>query len=120
MECLCLVWALEKPNYFPKGCVFEVMTDFTTGKLLLNMKVPNKHILRWKIAIQKYRGNMTIFHNNGNIHKNEDGLRRWELPSNINNPAYVPEEAFPQIPIEGISVTKLNTTFFEELRRSHT
>ncbi|MBW0486269.1 hypothetical protein O181_025984 [Austropuccinia psidii MF-1] len=29
MECLCLVWALEKLNYFLKGCVFEVITDCT-------------------------------------------------------------------------------------------
>ncbi|MBW0554981.1 hypothetical protein O181_094696 [Austropuccinia psidii MF-1] len=32
----------------------------------------------------------------------------------------MPEEATPQIPIEGISVTELNTTFFEELRNSYT
>ncbi|MBW0514081.1 hypothetical protein O181_053796 [Austropuccinia psidii MF-1] len=29
MECLCLVWALEKLNYFLEGCVFEVITDCT-------------------------------------------------------------------------------------------
>ncbi|MBW0586106.1 hypothetical protein O181_125821 [Austropuccinia psidii MF-1] len=118
MECLCLVWALEKLNYFLEGCVFEVMTDWTAVKSLLNMKIPNRHMLRWKIAIQEYRGNMTIVHKHGNIHKNADGLSRWLLPNNIDNPAYVPEEASTQIPIEGISVTDLNTTFFEELRRS--
>ncbi|MBW0466385.1 hypothetical protein O181_006100 [Austropuccinia psidii MF-1] len=101
MECLFLVWALEKLNYFPEGCVF-------------------KHILRWQIAIQEYRGNMTIVHKDGNIHKNVDGLSRWPLPSNIDNPAYVPEEDSPQIPIEGISVTDPNTTFFEEVRNSYT
>ncbi|MBW0530077.1 hypothetical protein O181_069792 [Austropuccinia psidii MF-1] len=77
-------------------------------------------MLRWQIAIQEYRGNMTIVHKDGNIHKNADGLRRWPLPNNIDNPAYVPEEASPQIPIEGISVTDLNTTFFEEVRNSYT
>ncbi|MBW0513966.1 hypothetical protein O181_053681 [Austropuccinia psidii MF-1] len=51
------------------------------------------HILRWQIAIHDYRGNMTIVHKDGNIHKNADGLRRWPLPNNIDNPAYVPEEA---------------------------
>ncbi|MBW0558707.1 hypothetical protein O181_098422 [Austropuccinia psidii MF-1] len=76
-------------------------------------------MLRWQIAIQEYRGNMTIVHQDGNIHKNADGLRRWALPNNIDNPAYVSEEAFPQIPIEGISVTDLNTTFFGEVRDSH-
>ncbi|MBW0584371.1 hypothetical protein O181_124086 [Austropuccinia psidii MF-1] len=60
MECLCLVWALEKLDYFLEGCVFEVIADCTAVKSLLNMRTPNRHILRWKIAIQEYRGNMTI------------------------------------------------------------
>ncbi|MBW0550324.1 hypothetical protein O181_090039 [Austropuccinia psidii MF-1] len=84
------------------------------------MKSPNRHMLRWKLDIQKYRGNMTIVHKDGNIHKNADGLIRLPLPKNIDNPAYVPEEASPKIPIEGISVTDLNTTFLEEMRNSYT
>ncbi|MBW0521405.1 hypothetical protein O181_061120 [Austropuccinia psidii MF-1] len=84
------------------------------------MKTPNRHMLRWQVAIQKYRGNMNIVQKDGNIHKNADGLSRWPLPNNIYNPAYVPEEASPLIPIEGISVTDLNTTFFEEVRNSYT
>ncbi|MBW0538293.1 hypothetical protein O181_078008 [Austropuccinia psidii MF-1] len=120
MECLFLVWALEKLNYFLDGCVFGVMTDCTAVKSLLNMKTPNRHMLIWQIAIQQFRGNMTIFNKNGNIHKIADGLSRWSLPNNINNPAYVPEEASPQIPIEEISVTDLNTTLFEEVRNSYT
>ncbi|MBW0579935.1 hypothetical protein O181_119650 [Austropuccinia psidii MF-1] len=118
--CLCLVWALEKLNYFLEGCVFEVITDCTTVKSLLSMKTLNRHMLRWQIAIQEYRGNMTIVHKDGNIHEKADGLSRWPLPNNIENPAYVPEEASPQIPIEVISVTDLNTTFFEEVRNSST
>ncbi|MBW0576492.1 hypothetical protein O181_116207 [Austropuccinia psidii MF-1] len=77
-------------------------------------------MLRGQIAIQEYRGNMTIVHKDGNIHKNADGLRRWPLPNNIDNPDYVPEEASTQIPIEVISVTNLNETFFEEVRNSYT
>ncbi|MBW0550597.1 hypothetical protein O181_090312 [Austropuccinia psidii MF-1] len=75
---------------------------------------------RWQIAIQEYRGNMTIVHKDGNINKNEDGLSRWPLPNDIDYPAYVPETISPQIPIEGISVTDLNTTPFEEVRNSYT
>ncbi|MBW0555774.1 hypothetical protein O181_095489 [Austropuccinia psidii MF-1] len=62
---------------------------------------------------------MTIGHKDGNIHKKSDGLSRWPLPNDLHNPAYVPEEASPQIPIEGISVTDLNTTIFEEVRNSY-
>ncbi|MBW0513618.1 hypothetical protein O181_053333 [Austropuccinia psidii MF-1] len=84
------------------------------------MKTPERHMLRWQIAIKEYSGNMTIVHKDGNIHKNEDRLSRWPIPNNIDNPAYFPEEASAQIPLEGISVTDLNTTFFEEVRSSYT
>ncbi|MBW0501623.1 hypothetical protein O181_041338 [Austropuccinia psidii MF-1] len=77
-------------------------------------------MLRLQIAIQEYRGNMTIVHKDGSIHENSDGLSRWTLPNNSDHHAYVPEEAPPQIPIAGISVTDLNTTFFEEVRNSYT
>ncbi|MBW0561304.1 hypothetical protein O181_101019, partial [Austropuccinia psidii MF-1] len=114
-ECFCLVRALEKLNYLLEGCFFEVITDCTTVKSLLNLKTPNRNKLSWKIAIQDYKGNMTIVHKEGNINKNADGLSRWTLPNSIDNPSYVPEEASPIIPIEGISVRDLNTTFFEEV-----
>ncbi|MBW0561752.1 hypothetical protein O181_101467, partial [Austropuccinia psidii MF-1] len=120
MECLCLFWALEKLNYFLERCVFEVITYFTIVKSLLKMKTPNRHMLRWQIAIQEYRGNMTIVHKDGNINKNEDELSRWPQPNKIDNSAYVPEKASTQIPIEGISVTDLKTTLFEEVRNSYT
>ncbi|MBW0501395.1 hypothetical protein O181_041110 [Austropuccinia psidii MF-1] len=77
-------------------------------------------MLRWQIALQEYRGNMNIVHKHANIHKNEDGLSRWPLPNDIDNPAYVPEEASLQIPKEGIRFTDSNTTFFEEVRNSYT
>ncbi|MBW0543334.1 hypothetical protein O181_083049 [Austropuccinia psidii MF-1] len=77
-------------------------------------------MLRWQIDIQEYRGNMNIVHKDGNIHKKADGVRRWPLPNDIDSSAYVPEEASPQIPIERISITYLNTTFFEEVRNSYT
>ncbi|MBW0527121.1 hypothetical protein O181_066836 [Austropuccinia psidii MF-1] len=90
MECLCLFWALEKLNYFLEGCFFEVITDFTTVKSLLNMKTPNRHMLRWQIVTQECGGNMTIVQKYRNIHENSDGLSRWPLSNNIDNPAYVP------------------------------
>ncbi|MBW0563382.1 hypothetical protein O181_103097 [Austropuccinia psidii MF-1] len=76
-------------------------------------------MLRWKIAIKEYRGNMNIVHKAGNIHKNSDGLSRWELASTPDNPAYVPLEAEPQITIEGINITNIGTEFFEEVRESY-
>ncbi|MBW0558742.1 hypothetical protein O181_098457 [Austropuccinia psidii MF-1] len=77
-------------------------------------------MITWEIAIQEYRCNMTIVHKDRNTHKNAGGLLRCPLPHNIDNPAYVPEEASPQIPIGEISVTDLCTTLFEEVRNSYT
>ncbi|MBW0533294.1 hypothetical protein O181_073009 [Austropuccinia psidii MF-1] len=118
MECLCLVWALEKLHYYLDGSVFEVITDCNAVKSLLNMKPPNRQMLRWQIPIQEYRRNMTRAHRAGNIHKNSDGLSRWELANTPDNPAYLPLEGEPQIPIEGINITDIRTEFFEEVRES--
>jgi hypothetical protein len=118
LECLCLVWALEKLHYYLDGSVFEVVTDCTALKSLLNMSSPNRHMLRWKISIQEYRGNMTIIHKVGAMHKNADGLSRWSLPNNPENPAWVPEEV-EQMNIMGISITDLEDEFFEKIRQSY-
>ncbi|MBW0488363.1 hypothetical protein O181_028078 [Austropuccinia psidii MF-1] len=77
MECLCSVWALEKLQYYLDGTVFDVITDCNAVRSSLNMKITNRHTLRWKIAIQEYRGNMNIAHELGSIHKNADGL--WQI-----------------------------------------
>ncbi|MBW0575290.1 hypothetical protein O181_115005 [Austropuccinia psidii MF-1] len=74
IQCLFLVWALEKLHYYLDGPVFAVITDCNSVKSLLNMKTPNRHMLRWQIAIQEYGGNVTIVHKYGNIHKNADGF----------------------------------------------
>ncbi|MBW0516997.1 hypothetical protein O181_056712 [Austropuccinia psidii MF-1] len=86
MECLFLVWALEKLHYYLVGKVFDVITDCNFVNALLNMKKPNRHMLRWQISIQEYRGNMTIVHKSENIHKNADGLYRWALENTTENP----------------------------------
>ncbi|MBW0553414.1 hypothetical protein O181_093129 [Austropuccinia psidii MF-1] len=76
-------------------------------------------MLRWQIAIQEYRGNMTIVHKSGNIHKNADDLSIWVLPNKPENPAYFPTGAEPQIPIYEINITDVGTEFFEEVRESY-
>ncbi|MBW0525376.1 hypothetical protein O181_065091 [Austropuccinia psidii MF-1] len=72
-EFLCLVRALEKLHYYLEGAVFEVYTDFTALKSLPNMKTTNRHMLRWQIAIQEYRGNMNIIYKEVRSHTNADG-----------------------------------------------
>ncbi|MBW0475560.1 hypothetical protein O181_015275 [Austropuccinia psidii MF-1] len=119
MECLCLVWALEKLHYYLDGSGFEVITDCKAVKSLLNIKTPNRHMLRWQIAIEEFKGNMSIGHRAGKIQKNADGLSRWALANTPDDPAYLPLEAEPQIPIKGINITDIGTEFFEEVSESY-
>ncbi|MBW0494930.1 hypothetical protein O181_034645 [Austropuccinia psidii MF-1] len=62
---------------------------------------------------------MTIVHKAGNIHKNANGLSILAFPKTPDSPAYLPENAEHQIPIEGINITEVGTEFFEEVRESY-
>ncbi|MBW0517605.1 hypothetical protein O181_057320 [Austropuccinia psidii MF-1] len=77
------------------------------------MKTPNRHMLRWQIAIQEYSINMTIVHKSGNINKNSDGLSRWCLANTPENPAWVRQEEHH---IEWICVTDIGTEFFNQVK----
>ncbi|MBW0467440.1 hypothetical protein O181_007155 [Austropuccinia psidii MF-1] len=46
MEGLYLVWELEKLHYYLYGSAFEVITYLNSLKPLLNMKTPNRDMLR--------------------------------------------------------------------------
>ncbi|MBW0469898.1 hypothetical protein O181_009613 [Austropuccinia psidii MF-1] len=87
IEFLCQVWALEKLNYYLDEKVFDVITDCNSVRYLLSMNPPNRLMLRWKIAIQEYTGNMIIVHKHGKIDKNADGLSRWALENTPENSA---------------------------------
>ncbi|MBW0539564.1 hypothetical protein O181_079279 [Austropuccinia psidii MF-1] len=89
MKCLCFVLALEKLHHYLDGSVFEVINDCNAMKSLLNMKTPNRNMLRWQISIQEYRFEMTIVHKAGKIHKNADGLSRWAVANTPDNPEYL-------------------------------
>ncbi|MBW0481078.1 hypothetical protein O181_020793 [Austropuccinia psidii MF-1] len=52
------------------------------------MKTTNRHILRWKIGIQDYRGNMPIIYKEGKSHTTAYDLSRGLLDSFKRNPAY--------------------------------
>ncbi|MBW0546629.1 hypothetical protein O181_086344 [Austropuccinia psidii MF-1] len=46
MECLFLAWALERLHYYLDGSVFEEITYCNSVRSLLNMKTPNRPMLR--------------------------------------------------------------------------
>ncbi|MBW0567767.1 hypothetical protein O181_107482 [Austropuccinia psidii MF-1] len=112
-ECLCLVWALEKLHYYLEGAVFEVYTYCTALKPLLDMNTTNRHMLRWQIAIQEYRGKITIIYKEVKSHTNADGLSRWPLDNVKSNPAYGPEVA-AKIPIHFMEIDRKKNFRFSE------
>ncbi|MBW0473879.1 hypothetical protein O181_013594 [Austropuccinia psidii MF-1] len=90
-------------------------------------------MLRWQIAIQEYRGNMTIIFIEGKSHSKADGLGRWSLDNFKRNPAYEPEWApesgtpeggntsseGTENPILGTSSSELQTEFFNSVMKTY-
>ncbi|MBW0566760.1 hypothetical protein O181_106475 [Austropuccinia psidii MF-1] len=110
---LCLVWGLEKLHYYLEAAVFEVYTDCTASKSLLNMNTTNRHMLRWQIVIQEYKGNMTNISKEGKSRTNADGLSRWPLDNVKSNAAYEPEAA-AKIPIHFREIDREKNFRFSE------
>ncbi|MBW0582323.1 hypothetical protein O181_122038 [Austropuccinia psidii MF-1] len=77
------------------------------------MKTTNRHMMRWKIAIQEYRGNMTIIYKGGKSNTNADGLRRWPLDDVKRNPACDPEVA-AKVPIHFMEIDRKKNYRFSE------
>ncbi|MBW0499593.1 hypothetical protein O181_039308 [Austropuccinia psidii MF-1] len=77
------------------------------------MNTTNRHMLRFQIAIQEYRGNMTIIYKEGKVHTNADSLSIWTLDNVKSNPAYDPEvEA--KIPIHFMEIDRRKNFRFSD------
>ncbi|MBW0585684.1 hypothetical protein O181_125399 [Austropuccinia psidii MF-1] len=77
------------------------------------MKTTNRHMLRWQIAIQEYRGNMNIIYKEGKSNTNADGLSRWPLDNVKSNPTY-DHEAAAKIPIHFMQIDRRRNFRFSE------
>ena len=62
---------------------------------------------------------MTIVHRDGVKHKNADGLSRWALPNNPQNPAYDLELCERELPIMTIHISDLESSFWEGISESY-
>ncbi|MBW0541829.1 hypothetical protein O181_081544 [Austropuccinia psidii MF-1] len=126
--CPCLVWALEKLNYYLEGAFFEVYTDCTALKSLLNMKTTNRHMLRCQIAIQEYRGIMTIIYKQVAakipIHfmeidrKKNSRFSEWAPDGGTFDSGDTDSEG-TETPILGIRSSELHNEFFSAVLKSY-
>ena len=79
LECLAVVWAVEKFDYYLEGNKFKVITDHIALKWLFNKAIPKGRIGRWIARLQPYICNMEIIHKSGKKHANADALSRIEF-----------------------------------------
>ncbi|MBW0563125.1 hypothetical protein O181_102840 [Austropuccinia psidii MF-1] len=77
------------------------------------MKTTNRLMLRWEIAIQEERGNLTIKYKEGKSHTNADGLSRWPMDNIKSNAAYDHEVA-AKIPIHFMGIDSRKNFRFSE------
>ncbi|MBW0472160.1 hypothetical protein O181_011875 [Austropuccinia psidii MF-1] len=70
-------------------------------------------MLMWKIAIQEYRGNITIIYKEGKSHTKKDDLSTWPVDNVNSNPAYDPEAA-AKIPIHFMKIYRRKNFRFSE------
>nr|XP_054761342.1 uncharacterized protein LOC129267739 [Lytechinus pictus] len=54
-ECLAIVWAIRKFEYFLYGREFEVHTDHKPLLYIQSNKMANKRIMRWSLLLQEHR-----------------------------------------------------------------
>ncbi|GEM07822.1 retrotransposon polyprotein [Rhodotorula toruloides] len=119
LECLAVVWALEKLHIFLDGVNFTVWTDAGAMKTLMDMQSPSRHMLRWQLAVQEHRNHLTIRHRAGKANGAADGLSRCPLPNDESNPA-ADLSTEPDLRVQALSFAMLDDSFFEAIRRSYT
>lgn len=118
LECLAVVWALEKLHVFLDGVNFIVWTDAGAMKSLMDMQSPSRHMLRWQLAVQEYRNFMTIRHRAGKSNGAADGLSRCPLPNDESNPAS-DLSTEPELRVQALSFAMLDDSFFDAIRDSY-
>jgi hypothetical protein len=87
LECLCVVWALEKYHFYIDGQDVTIVTDCIALRSLLTARWVNRLMLRWQVAIMEHRGHLTFIHRAGKSNLAADALSRHPLPNDTTNPA---------------------------------
>ena len=77
MECLAVLWSVERLRGYLQGEKFTIITDHHTSLWLNNLRDPTGRLARWNTALQMY--NIEFVHRKGALHKVSDALSRaWE------------------------------------------
>ena len=73
-ECLAVVWSIKYFRPYIYGTRFDVLTDHSSLRWLLNIRDPTGRLARWNIYLQA--SDYNIIHRRGILHSNVDALSR--------------------------------------------
>ena len=76
-ECLAIVWAIRKFEYYLYGRVFEVHTDHKPLTYMQAKKMTNKRIMRWCMSLQEHRFRLVSIKGKENVAANAMSRLLW-------------------------------------------
>ena len=77
MECLGLVWCLDKLAHYVDGSQLRLVTDHNALKWIWGIKSDvNARLFKWSLILSSLKDKVTIVHRPGRFHQNVDPLSR--------------------------------------------
>jgi len=77
LECLAVVWSLDKLSHYLDGTTFKLFTDHAALKWIWSIKPEaNARLFRWSLILNPLKDRVEIIHRPGRMHANVDVLSR--------------------------------------------
>jgi hypothetical protein len=85
LECLGVVWSLNKLEHYVDGSKLKLYTDHTALKWIWDIKsTANSRLFKWSLMLNPLRDKVTIIHRPGRLHNNVDPLSRYPVANSVN------------------------------------